>query len=76
MLEDIVRCPYCVQGSEFRPMLRGSSNKWYVCISCGHSAAPDDPYLKCPCARCQEMARLRRRNSEDATPHGIDLPRL
>ena len=77
MSEEIVRCPYCVTGSEFRPMLRQSTKKRFTCVSCGHTAAPDDPYLKCPCSRCQEMARvaIRRRISEDMRrTNAADLP--
>jgi predicted RNA-binding Zn-ribbon protein involved in translation (DUF1610 family) len=61
MSEEIVRCPYCVMDSEFRPMLRRSRKKWFVCVSCGHTATPDDPYLKCPCSRCREMKRIANR---------------
>lgn len=53
MSQEIVRCPYCVQDSEFRPMFRES--KLFVCVSCGHTVVPDDAYAKCPCPRCQQM---------------------
>ena len=59
MPQEIVRCPYCVLGNEFRPMFRKS--KKFVCISCGHAATPDAPYApysKCACTKCQEMNRL------------------
>ena len=77
MSEEIVRCPYCVMGSEFRPMLPRFRKTEFVCVSCGHVATPDDPYLKCPCSRCQEMTRLasRRRSSEDLRRRDTaDLP--
>jgi predicted RNA-binding Zn-ribbon protein involved in translation (DUF1610 family) len=66
MLEEIVRCPYCVQGSEFRPMFR-KSKKWFACMTCDHVARPEDPYAKCACPKCVEMSRLanRRRTSEE-----------
>ena len=75
MSDEIVRCPYCVMGSEFRPMLRRPRTKGFSCVSCGHVAMPDDPYLKCHCPRCRDMNRiasrcrtsadLRRRDTSD-----------
>lgn len=66
MFDEIVRCPYCVQDSEFRPMVR-KSRQAYVCVSCGHRATSADPYAKCSCERCRELTRLatRRRTSEE-----------
>ena len=60
MLQEIVRCPYCVKGSEFQPMFRRSENT-FACISCGHTSSPQDPYLKCPCLRCHQMNRVANR---------------
>jgi len=87
MSEEMVRCPYCVMDSEFRPMLRRSAlgqstprrskGKWFVCVSCGHTATPDDPYAKCSCPRCREMKRIanRCRSSEDLRRRDtVDLP--
>lgn len=54
MSQEIIRCPYCVLDSEFRPMFR-KSKKLFVCASCGHTATPDEPYEKCPCPRCRQM---------------------
>jgi hypothetical protein len=76
MSDEIVRCPYCVLGSEFRPMFR-QSRDWFVCVSCGHLATHDNPYLKCPCARCDEMTRLanRRRTAAGVSNRpATDLP--
>jgi len=77
MSEEIVRCPYCVLDSEFRPMLHRPHREWFVCLSCGHMAAPADPYLKCPCQRCLEMSRVatRRRTADDpAQPDNVNVP--
>jgi len=79
MSEEIVRCPYCVMGSEFRPMLQQATRKkYFACASCGHMATPEDPYLKCPCSRCHEVSRIaisRRRGSDDPQKSGtVDLP--
>jgi len=74
MSEEIVRCPYCVQDTEFRLMLRRST-KWFVCPGCGHTATPEDPYKKCPCTKCCAMTRLanRCRTSEELR-NRPDLP--
>jgi hypothetical protein len=72
MPQEIVRCPYCVLGNEFRRMFPSSSGtpsrtpssttvrrpKKFVCVSCGHTATPDARYPRCACPKCQEMDRL------------------
>jgi len=64
MPQEIVRCPYCVLGNEFRPMFQPTSrstvrrSKKFVCINCGHATTPDAPYAKCACPKCQELSRL------------------
>jgi DNA-directed RNA polymerase subunit RPC12/RpoP len=68
MSQEIIRCPYCVQGSEFRPMVQ--SNVWnpkesFLCLNCGHAATPDDPYAKCACARCLELNQIATRLQRD-----------
>ena len=70
MSQEIIRCPYCVLGGEFRPMFR-KTKKCFVCISCGHTARPEEPYSKCACSRCLELARLasRRRIPDDPRKH-------
>lgn len=76
MYEEIVRCPYCVQGNEFRPMQRRETDE-FVCPKCGHVANPDDHYMKCQCERCREMNRVsaRRRSPEDdRPPNSANLP--
>ena len=69
MSQEIVRCPYCVLGSEFRPMFLQTtfhrSKKSFICVSCGHKAAPEDPYSKCPCARCHNLNRIASRLSRE-----------
>jgi DNA-directed RNA polymerase subunit RPC12/RpoP len=68
MSQEIVRCPYCVLDSEFRPMLQRSQTS-FVCSTCGHMAIPDEPHVKCSCARCRELVRLANRISRDERPN-------
>ena len=52
-MDDIVRCPYCVLGDNFRPMLERPG--WYVCERCGHTILPYDREFLCKCRRCQQL---------------------
>jgi predicted RNA-binding Zn-ribbon protein involved in translation (DUF1610 family) len=75
MPQEIVRCPYCVLGSEFRPMFCSTSRttsrttpratsrrpKKFFCVSCGHTTTPGALYSQCACPKCQEMNRLANR---------------
>ncbi len=55
MPEQIVRCPYCVLGDEFRPMLQRPG--WFICEQCGHTLLLGDSEFKCQCLKCQEWNR-------------------
>jgi predicted RNA-binding Zn-ribbon protein involved in translation (DUF1610 family) len=55
MPSPIVRCPYCVLGNEFRPMVR---SRKFICVSCGHSMLPGGPTSRCGCPKCQEMNQI------------------
>jgi len=37
-VSEIVRCPYCVQGLEFRPMVAHVDGR-YICRNCGHTTS-------------------------------------
>ena len=37
-MSEIVRCPYCVQGLEFRPMVAHVDGR-YICRNCGHTTS-------------------------------------
>jgi len=50
-----IRCPYCVEGREFRLMLERASEECYLCANCGHVAMPQRPGFKCPCAKCHAL---------------------
>ena len=52
----IVRCPYCVLGDDFRPMLPKVGGS-FICQKCGHTAIPDNPDFKCFCQKCGESNR-------------------
>jgi predicted RNA-binding Zn-ribbon protein involved in translation (DUF1610 family) len=47
-----IRCPYCVEGREFRLMLSRDSEECYLCANCGHLAMPKHPGFNCPCTKC------------------------
>jgi hypothetical protein len=48
-----VRCPYCVEGREFKLMEpRDPTNGWYTCEGCGHLAMPLQSDFRCHCAKC------------------------
>ena len=38
-MSEIIRCPYCVQGFDFRAMIAHIDGK-YICGKCGHTAHP------------------------------------
>lgn len=69
MPQDLVRCPYCVLDSEFRPMYR-KSKKTFVCVSCGHTAVPEEPRSKCSCSRCRHASRVANQLSRER-PTGL-----
>lgn len=60
MSQETIRCPYCVLGSDFRPMFQ-RPNKSFVCVGCGHLSSPEDPHLRCHCQRCIQMNRVANR---------------
>lgn len=45
----IVRCPYCVVGNQFRPMVTRSEEGWFECLSCGHVVMHLDPDFRSMC---------------------------
>jgi hypothetical protein len=47
-----MRCPYCVEGREFKLMTVRGSEDWQMCSNCGHLAMSNNPDFKCPCAKC------------------------
>jgi hypothetical protein len=53
-METTVRCPYCVLGCEFRPMVAHLDGR-YICNRCGHVTRPDDKSYECHCPRCLKL---------------------
>ena len=52
----VVRCPYCVLGDDFRRMLPRAEG-WFICQKCGHTAMPGEPEFRCFCQKCGESNR-------------------
>ena len=50
-----IRCPYCVEGREFKLMLNRDSDECYLCANCGHLAMPGHPEFKCACTKCFDL---------------------
>ena len=47
MAENVVHCPYCVLGNDFRLMVQRPG--WFICENCRHIVIPDDADLdSCP----------------------------
>jgi hypothetical protein len=53
------RCPYCVEGLAFRPMVEVSGRKdgLFFCSRCHHMAGSAETNLKCGCANCRNLKR-------------------
>jgi len=54
-----VRCPYCVQGNEFRVMvdLTGGSGEAFYCSACRHLVRTAEPNFHCLCRGCRNLDR-------------------
>jgi hypothetical protein len=55
MAGEIVRCPYCVLGDDFRQMFPLPPGGLLACLRCGHTTKPDDPDFICSCPKCTEL---------------------
>ena len=56
--QSAVRCPYCVEGEEFRPMvdltdLPGGPS---FCTRCHHLVHPRENGFKCLCRNCRKLS--------------------
>jgi ribosomal protein S27AE len=54
-MREIVRCPYCVSGLEFRAMVAHVDGR-YICDKCGHTARLGDAAYRCRCVKCVDLA--------------------
>ena len=55
-----VRCPYCVLGEEFNPMVAHLDGR-FICAKCGHLVNPCDKDFKCSCPECSNTRALKYR---------------
>lgn len=53
----LVRCPYCIEGNNFKVMMGKAEGRWFLCARCGHVAMPDDPGYQCMCLKCNDLRR-------------------
>src|SRR4029077_9213015 len=60
----IVRCPYCVEGGEFKVMAQQGADEWFICASCGHLALPSNWLFECTCLKCERPGRNATNRSE------------
>ena len=50
----VIRCPYCVVGIEFRPMIAYKDGR-FVCRDCAHTVRPGVPEYRCTCRPCLRL---------------------
>jgi hypothetical protein len=53
---DAVRCPYCVEGHDFKLMKPRADGEWFLCTACGHANMPSHPSYRCNCPKCEALA--------------------
>jgi hypothetical protein len=46
-----VRCPYCVDHNDFRPMVVMPGDR-HICRKCGHIVSPSEASFVCGCMKC------------------------
>ncbi|MFZ0321865.1 MAG: hypothetical protein WAL56_22260 [Candidatus Sulfotelmatobacter sp.] len=51
-----VRCPYCVDGGNFKLMNARADGEWFLCPGCGHATMPGHSSYRCNCGRCTALA--------------------
>ena len=67
-MRELVRCPYCVLGAEFRPTVAHVDGR-YICGKCGQTVFPSKPEYKCQCFKCFESWRLPSSSLKDQKVH-------
>lgn len=68
-----VRCPYCVQGVDFRLMEREGASDCYICGRCGHRSLASPAFYQCRCKKCCTLERKTRLWSGASLP--VAVPR-
>ena len=58
----VIRCPHCLLGTEFRPMIAYKDGR-FVCRDCAHTVCPGVPEYRCICFPC---LRIQRGNESEA----------
>jgi hypothetical protein len=53
----IIRCPHCMAGIEFRPMIAYKDGR-FVCRDCAHTVRPGMPEYRCTCRPCLRLLRM------------------
>lgn len=53
-MNDAVRCPFCVSGVEFRPMVAHLDGR-HICSKCGHTTHLSDAAYNCHCPNCRKL---------------------
>jgi hypothetical protein len=51
----VIRCPYCIDGNEFKAMTGRAEGEWFLCVRCTHVTVPQDSDYQCKCAKCDEL---------------------
>jgi hypothetical protein len=62
MAQTPIRCPYCVLGLQFRPMVPHLDGR-SICEKCGHLVRPADATFKCSCYKCEQLNASRIRSN-------------
>ena len=53
----IIRCPHCMAGIEFRPMIAYKDGR-FVCRDCAHTVRPGITEYRCTCRSCFRNRRF------------------
>jgi len=59
LMSDIVRCPYCVEGGNFKAMMGTADGEKFQCARCSHVTMPESPGYSCRCLNCTIINAVR-----------------
>lgn len=60
-----MRCPYCVEGNDFKLMAVQTGGDWFLCATCGHLSLPSHPSFRCMCGKCVTVAKVPQARTTD-----------